>query len=246
MNTACAARNARGRSGPQARQDRCAPLAITVIALIVGALLSVRADAQSLPNTLTLASWSFSSAQAMAQFWEKARADIVAFRELENREAAEKIFPRAIYDVHTTSGSFRSRTGFAIRNNIAYTANDDVAALGLTASQAPSLTPAADITVYVNGSSIRLLAVHLYPGCIDRRLYLDGKHCGLLRRQAIAVAGWIATRNVTRTPFIVLGDFGRVLSDDDEIWRLINLGEDDNIHRLPSNHVRACNGDQFE
>jgi hypothetical protein len=221
-------------------------LAVAMLALAAGALLPAHVRAQERPNAVTLASWSFSSAPEMAEFWARAQADVVAFWDLENPEAAEKVFPRARYDVHTTAEPFKARSGFAIRNTIAYTRHDDVARLGLTPAQAPSLVPAADITVHVNGVSIRLLAVHFHSGCTDRRVYLQGEACELLRKQAVAVAGWIATRIGTRTPFIVLGDFGRVLSDDDEVWRLISLGESANLVRVPGGVNNVCRHGQFE
>jgi hypothetical protein len=238
-------RQSKGDQPARTSRFRCA-LAVAILTLAAGALLPAYAEAQERPNAMTIASWSFSSAPEMAEFWARAQADVVAFWELENPEAAVKVFPRARYDVHTTSAPFKARTGFAIRNTIAYTRHDDVARLGLTPGQAPSLVPAADITVHLSGVSIRMLAVHLHSGCTDRRVYLQGETCDLLRKQAIAVAGWIATRTGTRTPFIVLGDFGRVLSDDDEVWRLISLGESANLVRVPGGANSVCRYGQFE
>src|SRR6185369_6131168 len=132
-------------SSAQSKSLQSKSLAILMLVGILSALFSTRADAQQHPESdnVKIASWSFAAGPLTAEYWEKVQADVVALRDFDSPEAASKIFRSSAYDIHTTSGRFRSRTGFAIRKNVKYTRHDDVAGLGLTASQAPALTAAA-------------------------------------------------------------------------------------------------------
>lgn len=208
------------------------------LALTLTLAWASRADAEQ--TGITVASWSFNHTRDVVQFWSKAEADVIALRDVLDLDHVAKVFPKSHYIIHTTSERYRVKTGFAVRKTLPFVAHMDVGSLGLEASVAPDLTPAADIGVYWKGLTIRFLSLQLYPGCTARNLHAAGPTCSLLRSQAAAVAGWVATRNNTLSDFVIVGDFTRVLSDDDGAWRIINMGDSAKLRRVPINLVWVC------
>lgn len=150
-------------------------------------------------------------------------ADVVAFQEVQNRAAAERVFDPALYDVvmsgrppSTRSGECRGRpglfiqnqaVGFAIRKGIPWTRNPGLSALALGN---PDLRWGVDITVS-RGRPVRLLAVHLKSGCNAGRDPAD-PDCPVLFDQLPILEGWTEARAREGAAFVVLGDWNRRLA----------------------------------
>lgn len=199
-----------------------------------------RAHAERVSTDLVVASWSFNQSPDSIKVWDDLSVDVIALRDIDAPEQIAKVFPASRYNIHTSSPKYRLRTGFAVRKTLPHAGFDDVASLGIEASEAPDLTPAADIAVQWSGLTIRLLSVQLYPGCTERTLYQTGKNCSLLRKQAASIAGWVATRTTLLGDFMIVGDFRRVLNDNDGVWRIISIGESAKLHRVPIKLVWRC------
>ena len=176
---------------------------------------------------------------AIARQIEELDADIVAFQEVENAAAAQRVFPASEWHVEMSGrpAMKRSRacwgrpeaqlghlaTGFAIRRGIAYRRNPDLRALGAgNAFQRWG----ADITVTAHERRLRLLSVHLASGCWGEPQDRDAKRrktCAMLRAQVAGLKAWADARRTEGTPFIILGDFNRRLAlPGDWAWGLLS------------------------
>jgi endonuclease/exonuclease/phosphatase family metal-dependent hydrolase len=143
-------------------------------------------------------------------------ADVVAMEEVDGPTAAAKVFTPDRYVLHFTSDKVVQRVGLAIRRGIAFTANPDVTALDPYPPDAPEqLRSGADVTLHLGGTDLRILAVHLKSGCWEVPLEEHRPACTALREQLPVLERWIAARRRAGTPFLVLGDFNRVLGPDD-------------------------------
>lgn len=164
-------------------------------------------------------------------------ADVIAFQEVQNRAAAERVFDPAVYDVvmsgrpaSTRSGECRGQpglfiqnqaVGFAIRRGVSWTRNPDLSALALGN---PDLRWGIDVTV-TQGRPLRLLAVHLKSGCNSGRTPTD-PDCPVLFDQLPVLERWTEARAREGEAFVVLGDWNRRLaSRGDEFLADLNDGE---------------------
>ncbi|MFK0299612.1 endonuclease/exonuclease/phosphatase family protein [Brevundimonas sp. NPDC090276] len=164
-------------------------------------------------------------------------ADVIAFQEVENRAAAERVFDPAKYEVvmSTRPESVRGpecrglsgrhiqnqAVGFAIRKGVVWSRNADLSALALGN---PNLRWGVDVTV-TRGRPLRLLAVHLKSGCNSGRAPTD-PDCPVLFEQGPVLETWIDDRARTGEAFVVLGDWNRRLaSRGDAFLAEINDGE---------------------
>lgn len=146
-------------------------------------------------------------------------ADIIALQEVDGRLAAARVFDATRYDFHFTDETDIQRAGFAIRRGIAWRANPDLIALDLASDAERSLRRGADVTVTIEGRTLRLLNVHLRAGCMwDDVAASERFQCAQLARQAAHVARWIAARRAAGEAFAVLGDFNRRMDDNDEVF----------------------------
>ena len=114
----------------------------------------------------------------LARRIEELEVDVVAFQEVENAAAANRVFPASGWHVEMSRrppmkrnracwGKRGSRlghlaTGFAIRRGIAYRRNADLEALGAGNAFQRWGT---DVTVTAGSRELRLLSVHLRTGC---------------------------------------------------------------------------------
>ena len=157
-------------------------------------------------------------------------ADVIAFQEVESEAAAYRVFPKKFWEVvfsdrpNTTGESGpicwgtedkRLRhiaTGFAMKRGISFNKNETYAAL---ASGNTNQRWGTDVTVQHGDMSIRLLSVHLASGCWGAEQDQDSGRqdiCTTLDGQIDRLVEWIESRNASKEPFIVLGDFNRRLS----------------------------------
>ncbi len=139
-------------------------------------------------------------------------ADVIAMEEVDGPAAAAKVLPPDRYALHFTQDHVVQRVGIAIRRGISFTANPDVRALDPYPPDAPlQLRSGADVTLHLGGDNLRILAVHLKTGCWDVPISERKRACAVLREQLPVLESWIAARVREGTPFLVLGDFNRVL-----------------------------------
>ena len=172
-------------------------------------------------------------------------ADIIAFQEVENTQAATRVFDPAIYWIETSNrpatrnppscrGRSKAtltelRTGFAIKQtalrtlNLSYERLRDLRALGIDGSRWGT-------QIALRGSDkgsrpIRLLSVHLKAGCAYKRLDRAPRSyaCKVLLRQRGILEAWIDERAEANEPFVILGDFNRQLDQpSDHFWQEID------------------------
>jgi len=164
-------------------------------------------------------------------------ADVIAFQEVQNRAAAERVFDPAVYEVvmsgrpaSTRSGECRGQpglfiqnqaVGFAIRRDVSWTRNPDLSALALGN---PDLRWGVDVTV-TQGRPLRLLAVHLKSGCNSGRTPTD-PDCPVLFDQLPVLESWTEARAREGQAFVVLGDWNRRLASRGDAF-LADLNDGD-------------------
>ena len=161
------------------------------------------------------------TADAIARLRAYARhlnADVIAFEEVDGPGMAARVFPPDQYRIVTVDGTEVQRVGFAIRNGISFARNPDLFALSLGNQ---GLRAGADITLNVDGTPLRLLAVHLKSGCANTKLSRqdDTTACAELHRQIPLLQDWIADRTTDGGGFILLGDFNRRMDDKEQMWK---------------------------
>ena len=239
---------------------------------LVLALLLIAAPAALLAadRTLTLAAWNIehlaaddgkgcrprdaAGYEAIRRYLDRADADVIAFQEVENLRAAERVFPASMYDVHISQRPARKfpecydiandrlmqRTGFAVRK-------DMTGRLGLQAVRQPDVRELQGVHdsgrwgVYLvleqvgashAGSmparpSLHLLSIHLKSRCTYQAI--TGKKtkpdCVILHGQVDALSAWINARTRLQQDFIIAGDFNRQLDQlSDAVWVRLESG----------------------
>ncbi len=178
----------------------------------------------------------------LARYAEALHADVVAFQGIDGPAAAASLFPDSQYAIHMTADQVLQRSGFAIRRGVAFTPEPDDAALDPYPDARFHLRSGADMALKLPGGTVlRLLSVQLKSGCRDFPLTDAGKPaCATLRRQADALRDWIAARTRAGEPFLVLGDFARVMDDDHDF--MDRLQEADPLVRATEHYASPCWG----
>jgi endonuclease/exonuclease/phosphatase family metal-dependent hydrolase len=144
-------------------------------------------------------------------------ADVVAIQEVDGPGIAARVFPTDAYSIHMTHDRVVQRVGFAVRRGIRYTVNADVTALDIDPRH--DLRSGADITLRLEPSPLRILAVHLKTGCFNQRL--SGRmqrSCVELREQLDPLLDWIKARRSEGVAFAIMGDFNRHMDGRDQFW----------------------------
>lgn len=168
-------------------------------------------------------------------------ADIIALQEIENADAAARVFPPPRYDLVISPRRVRmqqtcrhrpgqrrtaQRTGFAIDRErltalgLRYRALPPFQEIGVGGRRwgtriaiEPIATPARGVP-----ASLELMALHLKAGCAWGRLGaadtvapIRRTQCQVLRRQRGVLAEWIDARAAAGQPLVLVGDFNRQL-----------------------------------
>ncbi len=171
---------------------------------------------------------------ALRGYADQLGADVIAFEEVENMAAAERVFPADRYTVilsqrpssgragfcghdATDGPTIRDqKVGFAIRKGIGFTRNPDLSELAIGN---PDLRWGVDITL-TGEKPLRLLALHLKSGCSAGT---EREPCPILFDQVPVLQRWIAARRAEGMPFAMLGDWNRRLAlADDVVWKRLN------------------------
>ncbi len=202
------------------------------------------------PAPLKLASWNLEHLAAkdgdgcrprteadyakLRTYVDRLGADVVAFAEVENKRAAERVFPADRYRIviehrepkgpaGTCSPDNKQRfeaqkAGFAVRRDLKFRRKPDVTALQLGDSR---LRGGVDI-VLRQAAPLRLLAVHLKSGCFKGDDPANDA-CPRLFAQLPVLARWVGARTREQRPFVILGDWNRRLGNPgDEVFVTLN------------------------
>ena len=150
---------------------------------------------------------------------ERLAPDVVALQEVDGPLAAARVFDATAYDFHFPAENDVQRSGFAWRKGLQVTRNPDLMALDLRPTARRSLRRGADITLHgANGARLRLLSIHLDGGCAQGSIRQpNSSDCQNLGQQAQILAEWITERRRENTPFVILGDFNRRFSREDDM-----------------------------
>lgn len=159
---------------------------------------------------------------ALAGYARRLNADVVAFEEVDGKAPAARLFPPDRYNLVLTHDRTALRVGFAIRRGIAFRQNPDVTSLVRYKHARYPLRSGADITLTLGSQRLRLLAVHLKAGCWYKYIYSRKYACRTLAKQIPGLRRWIAARDAHGTPFVVLGDFNRVMDGNDRFHRAMD------------------------
>lgn len=224
-----------------------------VFALVFVVVGCTSAPTRNSPDSLKITAWNIEHLAAVDGTGCRARteaeyaalradvarldADIIAFAEVENVVAAERVFDPVRYTIVMSSRpdserrSFCGRdatsgptirkqdVGFAVRKGIDFTRNPDLAELGLGD---PDLRWGVDITV-LEPVPLRLLSLHLKSGCSSGS---SNTACPVLFDQVPVLQEWIAERRRENVPFVMLGDWNRRLAlAGDQVWQRLNEGD---------------------
>ena len=155
----------------------------------------------------------------LARYAAALAADVVAIQEVDGPEIAARIFPPSRYVLHMTHDSVVQRVGIAIRRDLTFTANADLAALDQSPPGRRHLRSGADVTLHLPAGPLRLLAVHLKSGCRQEPLTTRTREaCPVLRGQNAALRDWITARHAAGEAFVLFGDFNRWMDNGDAFW----------------------------
>ena len=147
---------------------------------------------------------------ALAERIDSLGVDVLAFQEVENAAAAERVFDAERWSVEVSARPSTGTgppcnenpdarlghlaTGIAVREGLDYTRHDDFSAL---AGGNRYLRWGTDITVTRDGQALRVLSVHLKSGCWSAREHGYASReetCATLREQMGELADWVAER----------------------------------------------------
>jgi endonuclease/exonuclease/phosphatase family metal-dependent hydrolase len=164
----------------------------------------------------------------LAAHARRVNADIFAFQEVENEQAAQRVFKG--YEICMPKGGSLQKTGFAIRPGLGFTCLGAYEALSIGGRERPGT--AADLHLGPRGS-LRLLSIHLKSGCADEALDSSRSNCRRLRAQAAALQDWIQTQAAANQTFVLLGDFNRRgPREDDAFWQQLLLAAPDRLRPM--------------
>ena len=159
----------------------------------------------------------------LAGYATKLDADVVAIEEVDGPVPAGMLFPPARYHVLMTADDVVQRVGLAVRDGIVVERHPDVTGLDVESTARHRLRSGLDATLVLDGTRLRVLAVHLKSGCWSPREEREGRPaCGDLMRQVPVLSTWMAARRSEGVPFLVLGDFNRRLVEGDRVLAALN------------------------
>lgn len=175
----------------------------------------------------------------LRQYAAQLNADVIAMEEVDGPAVAARVFPADKYSIHMSHDRVVQRVGIAVRRGIRYSVNPDVS--GFDVDRGGQLRSGVDITLNLEPTPLRLLALHLKTGCFDHRLTgrLRGS-CAELREQMTPLLEWISARRAEHTAFVVLGDFNRHMDGKDQLWSALQRTAP--LLRATEGHSSPCWG----
>jgi endonuclease/exonuclease/phosphatase family metal-dependent hydrolase len=161
---------------------------------------------------------------ALGAYATKLNADIIAFEEVDGAASAATLFPPAQYNIVTIRQAVAQQVGLAVRRPIEIHQQPDITALDTEPPDAPyHLRYGLDAILHLQGTTLRILVVHLKTGCITDAIPTSTRRpCALLQRQIPPIAAWLAARAAEQVPFALLGDFNRDFDQPDALSTAID------------------------
>lgn len=156
----------------------------------------------------------------LAYYARQLNSDLFALQEVGSIETAQQIIPKDQYRFFTTQDEIPQHPVLAIRKTLPFhmIQNPDLVTLSHAGKTHP-LRSGLDLTLYNDHVNIRILVVHLKAQCQDKPLTSSLKACTSLKQQQLALQHWITARVQEHQPFIILGDFNRILSLHDDFFK---------------------------
>lgn len=153
----------------------------------------------------------------------KLNADIIALQEVGSIETLQEIIPKEQYLFFISDDLIAQHTAIAIRKNPNYSIERhvDVSALSHI-EHTHILRSGLDITIHTKKDSLRLLVVHLKSGCQSYLLNSRKMDCIILKQQIPFLQEWIQARIKEQQAFIILGDFNRNISVNDDFFKSLS------------------------
>lgn len=175
--------------------------------------------------------------EALNHYAADLNADVIAIQEVDGAAVAARVFPADKYSIHMSHDHEVQRVGVVVRRGIHYDVNPDLTDLNVN----HHLRSGVDITLRLDPTPLRILAVHLKTGCFDRPLN-DRRRgdCAELREQEAVLADWIKARQSERVAFSVLGDFNRHMDGHDRFWTALARAAP--LSRATEGHSSPCWG----
>ena len=243
-------------------------LVFTGLCLLLWAGVGVARPAEK--TTLTICTWNIEHLAAenhagcrprtngdyrnIKKFIHSFNADIIAFQEVENIDAALRVFDPSVYHVEISNRPDvalgdcynndqqrrMQRTGFAVRKDLperygwTFQRMPDVASIACYPSKRWGvhlvLVPLSADTAKGEQSPDRIhfLCVHLQSGCnFDPVIYKnEDLPCSRLARQIPRLEAWVDARAAAGEDFVVMGDFNRQLDGlGDPVWEALDDSE---------------------
>ena len=161
---------------------------------------------------------------AMKAYAKNLDADIIALQEVGSKAALQQIFSEDDWQLimssradskaytcrQTGALSTQQKVAFAVKKAMPVL---NTAPLDKLALKRAGLRYGLQITVNTPNGPTDILNVHMKSGCfVDDYLKSDSPACKTYAQQAPILDSWIAKREATNTPYIVLGDFNHRIS----------------------------------
>jgi endonuclease/exonuclease/phosphatase family metal-dependent hydrolase/outer membrane murein-binding lipoprotein Lpp len=183
------------------------------------------------PTRLRLATWNIfyldtpeeadesgrvaSDYERLAGYVDALGADVVALQEIHGVEGARTLFPEDAWEVQCEERNSRQNVCIALANDAGWNIERHPDVESLQAGN-PNLRKGLDVTLSKPGyDSLRMLVVHMKADCYYGN-ELGG--CATFFTQITALEEWIDARAEEDTPYMVIGDFNRFMTEDDEAW----------------------------
>jgi len=161
--------------------------------------------------------------QHLQSYARHLNADVIAFQEADSPATAALVFPPAQYRILMTQDPIAQNVGLAIRPDIQAEIHPELTALNVYPPNAPHpLRGGLDVTLTRNGTSLRVLVIHLKTGCWDQPLTQREHSCPTLLQQFKILDDWALERQDEGEPFAILGDFNRRLTEHDPLMQILN------------------------
>ena len=170
----------------------------------------------------------------LRQIAEGLEADVIALQEVDDAFVV-KVFDPDTYRLELSGRRSTLKTGLAIRRGVQYERKADVTALDVG-----DLRYGTHIELQIGSHRIDVLSIHLKSGCFshkeDERSKAESASqrlktaCRKLTEQVPILEEWIDKRLQDGRALLVLGDFNRRLTmENDRVWREMADGEPGSI-----------------
>ncbi|WP_246856558.1 endonuclease/exonuclease/phosphatase family protein [Acetobacter vaccinii] len=156
---------------------------------------------------------------AMAEYAARLKADVIGMQEVDSPATLGRLFPPSRYQLLFSDDSILQRTALVVRKGLALRRNPDITALNTNPPGAVhALRSGLDVSLFVNGTELRLLIVHLKTGCWDNPPAERHHACPTLLQQFDVLKRWISARAAEGSAFAIMGDFNRRMTPQDPLF----------------------------